>query len=114
MTGRGRTMQKTATSLAEVIEFAEESKRNGAEGTVYFHERETAPDGTIFADEDTAGNLQENFRLVLETADGSIYYAEEFTDMEFYKEALAQLDVLKAHYPVQPISEKELMQKRPT
>lgn len=101
---------KTLT-LTEVLEFAEEVKRDGAQGTVYLHEKEAAPDDTMtFGDEDAGGKVQEKIQLLLKTAGGSAYYADEFNDMEFYKEALEHIEKLKTYYPVEWVSEKELQQ----
>lgn len=105
-------MQETAKTLAEILEFADEAKGKGVSGTVYLNEKEAAPDGTVFGDEDTGGKMEQRMRLVLRTTEDSYYYADEFKDMEFYREAVQQLEKLGTYFPVERVSEEEVEQKR--
>ncbi|MFD1032392.1 hypothetical protein [Metaplanococcus flavidus] len=105
-------MRLTAVALSEVVEHADEGKRKGLDGTVYLQQQETTEGGTVFGDEDASGGKAiEKIRLLLETSDNSIYYEDEFTDMDFYKDALVQLERLETYYPIERVSEEELGQK---
>lgn len=106
-------MRHTAVSIAEVVDLADEGKRKGMDGTVYLHQKETAPGGTAVGDEDAGGGkVEEKIRLVLETGDDSIYYEDEFEDMDFYKDALVQLERLETYYPIERVTEEEIEKKR--
>lgn len=107
-------MRETAMDMQEVLEFADEAKQNGADGTVYLLEKDGLPGGPVIGDEDAGNQAKQAIRLLLETEKGSIYYADEFTDMEFYKEALKQIDQLSDKYPVERISQEEMQKKRPS
>ena len=66
-------MRSTAVALSEVVEFADESKRKGLEGTVYLQQKEAAQGGTSFSDEDASGGKAvEKIRLFLETTERSL------------------------------------------
>lgn len=105
-------MRSTAVALSEVVDFADESKRKGLEGTVYLQQKETGQDETTFGDEDASGGKAiEKIRLMLETTDNSMYYEDEFEDMDFYKDALVQLERLETYFPIERLSEKEMKQK---
>ncbi|QHJ72181.1 hypothetical protein [Planococcus halotolerans] len=105
-------MRSTAVALSEVVDFADESKRKGLEGTVYLQQKETAQGGTSFGDEDASGGKAvEKIRLLLETTDNSMYYEDEFEDMDFYKDALVQLERLETYFPIERLSEEEIKNK---
>ncbi|WP_084242775.1 hypothetical protein [Planomicrobium okeanokoites] len=105
-------MRSTAVALSEVVEFADESKRKGLEGTVYLQQKEAAQGGTSFSDEDASGGKAvEKIRLLLETTEDSMYYEDEFEDMDFYKDALVQLERLETYFPIERLSEEEMKQK---
>lgn len=104
-------LRQTAVTLAEVLELADEEKRKGSDGTIYLQQQESAPGDTTFGDEDTGGKAEEKIRLMLETTGNSIYYADEFRDMDLYKEALDQLERLETYYSVKRVTEEEIKQK---
>ena len=105
-------MRSTAVALSEVVDFADESKRKGLEGTVYLQQKETGQDDTSIADEDASGGKAiEKIHLLLETTDNSMYYEDEFEDMDFYKDALVQLERLETYYPIERLSEEEIKNK---
>lgn len=105
-------MRQTAVTISEVVELADEGKRQGLEGSVYLQQKETAQGGTVFGDEDASGGKAiEKIRLLLETSDKSIYYEDEFEDMDFYKDALVQLQRLETYYPIERLSEEEMKKK---
>lgn len=94
------------------MDFADQGKRKGVNSTVYLQQKETAPGGTTFGDEDASGGKTlEKIRLLLKTTDDSMYYEDEFEDMDFYKDALVQLERLETYYPVERLSEEEIKQK---
>ncbi len=105
-------MRLTAVALSEVVEFADDGKSKGLEGTIYLQQKETAQGGTLFGDEDAGGGKAiEKIRLLIETTDNSMYYEDEFKDMDFYKDALSQLERLESYYPIERLSEEDMKQK---
>ncbi|WP_162287856.1 hypothetical protein [Indiicoccus explosivorum] len=107
-------MKETATSVEELLEFADGAKGKGSQGTVFLLETEGLPDGPVVGDEDAGTRAVQAVRVLLETEDGSMYYADEFEDMQLYKEALQQIEKLSEMYPVSRISEEEMEKKRPS
>ena len=107
-------MKETATDIEEVLDFADSAREKGAGGTVFLLETEGLPDGPVVGDEDAGTKAVQAVRLLLETDDGSIYYADEFNDMQRYKETLQQIEELSEDYEVRRISEEEMQEKRPS
>ncbi|AQQ54520.1 hypothetical protein [Planococcus lenghuensis] len=105
-------MRETAKDMQEVLEFADKAKQDGVNGTAYLLEIDGQPGGPVVGDEDVGNQATQAVRLLLETGNGSFYYADEFTDMEFYKEALKQIDQLSDKFPVERISQEEMEKKR--
>ena len=106
-------MRHTAVTLAEVVDLADKEKRKGVDGRVYLHQKETAPGDMPIGDEDAGGGkIEEKIQLLLETGDDSIYYEDEFEDMDFYKDVLVQLERLETYYPIKRVTEEEIEQKR--
>lgn len=106
-------MRRTAVTLSEVVDLADKEKRKGVDGTVYLHQKETAPGDMPIGDEDAGGGkVEEKIRLLLATGDDSIYYEDEFEDMDFYKDALVQLERLETYYPFERVTEEEIKNKQ--
>lgn len=102
-----------AEVLEEVLEFAKTDKEKSREGIVYIQEKEIAPGGdTVLGDEDLGDQFEEQIRLILETTENRVYYADVFDEMLFYKQALEQLEQLKAYYPFEWISEEDMEKKK--
>ncbi|TLS38207.1 hypothetical protein [Pseudalkalibacillus caeni] len=104
-------MNTYAETLEEVVQFAKEAKQNGEQGTLYLHQRESSPEGTVLSDEDTGTNLQQQVKLVLETSNGHIFYAGDFEEERFYKMALEQIDHIKEYYPIEEATEESIEKK---